>query len=432
MLEQWWGSKMTGAGSITVDTSNHELVSQLIDPKEDADAAIRQALAAVRKHLGMEVAYVSEIVGDQSIFREVDAPGLEALIKPGDSRSLDDVYCLHILEGRLPELIPDTAEDELAKSLPITAAVPIGAHISVPVRLPDGELYGMFCCLGFEANPTLNQRDLQMMRAFAELTAHQIHRKLASERQISEKIHRIKTAIEEDNFAIAYQPIWNIANNRPAGVECLTRFSNTSYAPNEWFQQAAEVGLGTELELSAIGKALLPLRQFPDHAYMAVNLSAATILSEQFQQVFKLLPVDRIVVEITEYASVSNYAAISQAIEPLRQRGLQLAVDDAGSGYAGLQHVVDLRPEIIKLDMNLIRNIHRDPAREALVGALVAFARKTRSQIVAEGVEVAEELATLKKVGVELAQGYHLARPLPLRTALAVFQQEAIPSLRVA
>lgn len=88
--------------------------------QEATSESIALALAAVRKHLGMEVAYLSEFVDGRTVFREVDAPGLESLIKVGDSHSLDDVYCRHILEGRLPELIPDTADFALARSMPVS------------------------------------------------------------------------------------------------------------------------------------------------------------------------------------------------------------------------------------------------------------------------------------------------------------------------
>jgi hypothetical protein len=89
------------------------------------ESLVTRALQAVRAHLGLQVAYVSEFVGDETVFRQVDAPGLEHLIKPGDSRSLDDVYCRHILEGRLPELIPDTANEPYAMAMPITAMAPL-------------------------------------------------------------------------------------------------------------------------------------------------------------------------------------------------------------------------------------------------------------------------------------------------------------------
>ncbi|MDQ3570948.1 MAG: EAL domain-containing protein, partial [Actinomycetota bacterium] len=106
-----------------------------------------------------------------------------------------------------------------------------------------------------------------------------------------------------------------------------------------------------------------------------------------------------------------------------RQRGLRVAVDDAGAGYASFRHILRLRPDIIKLDMALTRDIDRDPARRALAAALITFAENTGSTIVAEGVETAEELHALRQLGVTAAQGYYLGRPTPLSerdTALAM------------
>jgi GAF domain-containing protein len=151
-----------------------------------SNGMVGRALQAIRSHLGMEVAYVSEFVGDRTIFREVDAPGLENIIKVGDSYSLDDVYCRHILEGRLPQLIADTADEPVAMAMPITQATPIGKHMSVPIRLPDGSVYGMFCCVGFKADRSLHQRDLQMMKVFADLAAFEISRDLDATKAVKE------------------------------------------------------------------------------------------------------------------------------------------------------------------------------------------------------------------------------------------------------
>ena len=148
---------------------------------------VKRSLQAIRAHLGMEVAYVSEFVGNRSVFREVDAPGLDAMIKVGDSQSLDDVYCRHILEGRLPQLMADTSTESLAMAMPITHAVPIGKQMSVPIRLPDGNVHGMFCCLGFQADRSLHERDMQMMRAFADLAAFEINSDLELAKAAKEK-----------------------------------------------------------------------------------------------------------------------------------------------------------------------------------------------------------------------------------------------------
>jgi EAL domain-containing protein (putative c-di-GMP-specific phosphodiesterase class I) len=382
-------------------------------------STLKRTLEAVRQHLGMQVAYVSEFTGAQTVFREVDAPGLEALLKVGDSHSLDDVYCRHILEGRLPELIPDTSLEPLAKAMPITAAANIGSHISVPIRLPDGRPYGMFCCIGFAANPSLNARDLQTMRAFADLAGFEINREIAAAEAAGQKRERIGSVIESSQFSMVYQPIWDMGSRQAVGFECLTRFSAVpSRPPNEWFSEAAGVGLGTALELAAIRAALGALESLPQHLHLAMNASVETVMSRQFADFMQGVPPDRIVIEITEHTDVDDYEEVLRALHPLRERGIRLAIDDAGAGYSSLRHILNLRPDYIKLDMDLIRHIDIDPARRALASALIAFGRDTDSTIIAEGVETVSELATLQSLGVEQAQGYFLGRPMPLEGAL--------------
>ena len=399
--------------------------------KEPA-GALKRTLEAVRQHLGMQVAYVSEFVGDRTVFREVDAPGLEALVKVGDSHSLDEVYCRHILEGRLPELIPDTSMEPLAKSMPITAASHIGCHVSVPIRLPDGRPYGMFCCIGFEANPSLNARDLQTMRAFADLAAFEINRDLAVLEAVGEKRERIGDVIDARQFSIVYQPVWDIASGQAVGFECLSRFSALpNRPPNEWFGEAAEVGLGAALELAAIRVALGALASLPDRLHLAMNASAETIMSREFADLMNASPPERVVIEITEHTDVDDYEDLLLALQPLRKRGFRLAIDDAGAGYSSLRHILNLRPDYIKLDIDLIRHIDIDPARRALASALITFARDTGSIIIAEGVETASEFATLRSLGVEQAQGYFLGRPMPLEAAIRSIEPVQPPA-RVA
>jgi EAL domain-containing protein (putative c-di-GMP-specific phosphodiesterase class I) len=390
-----------------------------------SDERIRRALRAVRSHLGLQVAYVSKFAGNESVFREVDAPGLEHLVKPGDSRSLDDVYCRHILAGRLPQLIPDTSAEPLAMSMPITKIASIGAHMSVPILLPDGQPYGMFCCLGFEADNSLNERDLQTMKAFAEIASFEINRELEAERGIREKCTRIHRAIEENELSTVFQPIWDVEAMRPIGFECLARFSATPYrSPDQWFAEAAEVGMGPALELDAIRRALKTILRFPPAIYLGVNVSPAVILGGEFAEVFREAPLERLIVEVTEHSTVDNYDELLAVLRPLRERGLRLAVDDAGAGYSSLRHILNMQPDFIKLDITLTRNIDLDPARKALAQALVGFAKDTGSRIIAEGVERRSELEALRSIGVRTVQGYLLGRPVNLDDALSIFSAD--------
>lgn len=385
---------------------------------------LQRALAAVRTHLGLQVAYISEFEGDDSVFRVVDAPGLQHLLKPGDRRSLDDVYCRHILAGRLPELIPDTAAEPLAMSMPITAAVPIGAHVSVPLRMPDGEVYGMFCCLGPAADPSLNSRDLAMMRTFAELAAHEIaderRRNIARESAVA----RIEAAIAVGRTCV-YQPIWNLRERRPIGFEALARFdAQPLRGPDQWFAEAASVGLGPDLELAAIETALAGLSSLPPPHYLALNSSPATVGDPRLVGILAELPLDRLVLEITEHDAIADVGAINGALAPLRARGLRLAVDDAGAGYSGLQQILGLKPDLIKLDRTLIQDIHRDPAKRSLAVALASFASATGSQLIAEGVETEAEMEMLRAAGVDNIQGYLLGRPMPLSEAAGLVSDQ--------
>lgn len=388
--------------------------------KHSIEEFLQRALAAVRVHLGLQVAYISEFEDNDAVFRVVDAPGLEHLAKPGDRHSLDDVYCRHILAGRLPELIPDTAAEPVAMALPITAAVPIGAHVSVPLRMPDGAVYGMFCCLGPASDPSLNARDLATMRTFAELAAFEIAEEREQRSVRDTATARIDAAIAAGRSCV-YQPIWNLSDRRPIGFEALARFTAEPLrSPDRWFAEAAAVGLGSDLELAAIQTAIEGLASLPAPLYLALNASPATVVDPRLAMLLERLPLERLVLEITEHDAIADVEAINAAIAPLRARKMRLAVDDAGAGYSGLQQILTLKPDLIKLDRALIQDIHRDPAKRSLAVALASFARATDSHIIAEGVETQPELDMLRTAGIDNIQGYLLGRPLPLAEAVTL------------
>jgi EAL domain-containing protein (putative c-di-GMP-specific phosphodiesterase class I) len=401
-----------------------DLLTKLGAPTPSSAATLaHRSLEAVRRHLGMDVAYLSEFVGEDTVFREVDAPGLEALIKVGDSLPLEQVYCRHILAGRLPELIPDTSADPFATALPITAQVPIGAHVSIPIRRADGEIYGMFCCLSATPRPTLNERDLHIVRAFAGMVAEEMHREHAVQEALDRKTALVRQALEPGAFSIHLQPICALVGGQPLGFEALSRFVlEPPRKPDAWFADAADCGLGIELECAAIEAALLVYERLPACFTLSVNASPETVSSGALARLLENRVIDRLTLEVTEHAAV-NYEALNSELAPLRARGLKLAIDDAGAGFAGLQHILQLQPDIIKLDMTLIQTIDVDPARRALAGAMQMFARQTGAVLIAEGVESQAELSTLAQLSFMRAQGYLLGKPQPWQEVLSAEMQ---------
>ncbi|HWI04340.1 MAG TPA: EAL domain-containing protein, partial [Acidimicrobiales bacterium] len=125
-------------------------------------------------------------------------------------------------------------------------------------------------------------------------------------------------------------------------------------------------------------------------------------------------PGNRIVLELTEHTRVGDYGALIEGLVRSRSEGVRIAADDTGAGYSGLHHLLRLRPNVVKLDIGLTRNIDEDPVRRALASALVAFAAEIDAVLVAEGVESVGELRSLRALGIPAAQGYRLGRPGPM------------------
>ncbi len=387
-------------------------------------------LEAVREHMGMEIAYISQFVSTSAretvVFRGVDAPGFEKLLAVGDCKARDDTYCHHVLDGNLPGLMTDTALYPRAQSLLVTHSMPIRAYIGVPIYLQDGSVYGMLCCSSPHAAPTLTSRDTQVMKVFADMAAQQLNHDLSIEKDLSEVSARIERVIKRDEFKFAYQPILTLAPLRLQGVEALCRFAPEPYrSPDQWFGEAARVGLGVELELAALRMALRAFGAIPANLFMSVNVSPETALNGAFIQQFRDCPKSRLVLEITEHTKVDDYGALLAALAPLRAEGVRLSIDDAGAGFASLKHILNLNPDIVKLDKALTKAIDMDPARRALATALVYFAKETQSQIIAEGVETESELATLRGLGIAMAQGYLLGRPADLASNKLVCEMAA-------
>jgi EAL domain-containing protein (putative c-di-GMP-specific phosphodiesterase class I) len=390
-------------------------------PSGQPELHVQKVLEIVRAHLGLEIGFVSEFVDGRRVFRHIDAAAERAApIAVGGSDPLEDSYCQRVVDGRLPALIHDACALPAALELPVTKALGVGAHVSVPLTLPDGRLYGTFCCFSFVPDASLNERDLRMVQAFAAITADLIHVELEIRRRQEEKRARIEQALVRRLFHIVYQPIFRLRDDALAGFEALTRFdASPQRPPDAWFNEAAEVDMAPALELAAIAAACEALPLLPREAYLTLNLSPIAIQSPDFPALFATLPLDRVILEVTEHAVVQSYEALSAALRPLRQQGLRVAVDDAGAGHASFRHVLDLRPDIIKLDMSITRDIAEDPSRHALATALTTFAHAMNVEIIAEGVETPAELHALRGIGVTKVQGYLLGRPLSLAEAAA-------------
>lgn len=233
-------------------------------------------------------------------------------------------------------------------------------------------------------------------------------------------VQRVEGILAAGGPAMVFQPILDLRNGRLAGCEALARFPNGPHAgPEGWFADAAEVGLHTELECAAVAQACRHLDALPPGSYLSVNMSPASAIATGMCSALPEVDLSRIVLELTEHTRIEDYEEVRAAFRDLRAAGMRLAIDDAGAGFASLQHVLRLQPDIIKLDRALVSNIDEDPARRALAAALVGFAQEIDASITAEGIETAAELAAVRDLGVSFGQGFHLGRPVRLAEVTA-------------
>lgn len=392
-----------------------EIIPAALVPAGQAPVSLNQILRAVRTHLGMEVGFISEFVNGRRVFRQVETAEGKECIEVGGSDALEDSYCYWIAEGKLPQLIRDPAEHPFTGNFACTKSLPVGAHLSVPIRLRDGRVYGTFCCFSTYPDASLTERDLTVMEAFGQIAAEQIQQVIDNGRARETKLARIDAILKTRGVQMVFQPAVRLDAPRVVFVEALARFYSKPYqSPDRWFATAAEVGLGSDLELLAVEAALEALRELPERTSLSINVSPDTIMSRNFAAVLSGAPLHRIILEITEHETVTRYSTLNRVLGPLRKRGLRVAVDDMGAGYASLRHILRIRPDVIKLDVSLSRGIDKDRDQRALASALIAFARETGSELVAEGVETEEELDTLRSLGVNIVQGFLLGRPQPL------------------
>ena len=242
--------------------------------------------------------------------------------------------------------------------------------------------------------------------------ASQLQREELESEERRQRTDRVLRLLRGAQVPIVFQPIVDLRTGDIVGAEALARFDATGdQAPECWLEEAEQLGLRADLEIAALRAALREVDHLPKGVFLSVNTSPAVAVVPRFLQALAEPGAKRLVLEITEHAPVEDYDALNGTLRTLRARGIRLAIDDAGAGFASFRHIVRLAPDFIKLDMTLTRDIDADPARRALATAMVSFALEIGATMIAEGIETEEEFRTLRSLGIGLGQGYFLGVP---------------------
>ncbi|TFV51551.1 EAL domain-containing protein [Blastococcus sp. TF02A_35] len=226
---------------------------------------------------------------------------------------------------------------------------------------------------------------------------------------------------DPDEPTLVFQPIVDLRRGVVAGYEALSRFAGPPTAsPDAWFAAADRLGLAAQLEARVVTAAIAARDRLPAGCFLTVNVSPHLMHQPELADVLTAAPdLSRLVLELTEHVQIDDHARLNALLDQLRAVGATVALDDAGSGYSGLQQLALVRPELVKIDRALVDHADRDEVKLALAELLGSYAGRLDAALIAEGIERPEELEAFIRMGVPLGQGWLFGRPTPTWTTLA-------------
>jgi EAL domain-containing protein (putative c-di-GMP-specific phosphodiesterase class I) len=373
------------------------------------------ALAAVEYEYGAD-AYeevrqrVFKLLGEQR-GKDYRAEDLVTLDEPRGLRFM------LFLEPKRRRGLPFTSGDlrairtRLLGSLAPSMARSAFPYFQTPPRVEVGQSLALH-------NPLVHPERI-LKRALADALEMANHERNADRFQVRDRLQDI---IIRARIMTAYQPILLIKNRTILGYEALSRGARGTglETADDLFGAATEHGLLTELDRLCRMRALLSSNRVPSNAKIFVNTLPGTIRDPQFRgkplidflDKAQVAP-DRIVIEITEKLVIENYSLFRETMAYFTDLGMSFAVDDVGAGYSGLESIARLKPKFLKIDINLVRDVHESLVNREMVKAILSMGRGIGATVIAEGIHTADEARALAEMGVDYGQGFYLARPEP-------------------
>ncbi|MGP4054898.1 EAL domain-containing protein [Mycobacterium sp. 4D054] len=374
---------------------------------------VRTLLGVLRQRLGLDTAWLSVFHDGMQVIEVLDGDADTLGVSPGQRSHLSESYCVRVIDGRLPAVIPDTTANQITAALPITHETGLRAYVGVPVLGQDGVTVGMVCVVSEKPKPYLADEDLHIVQQVADLIGTLIETPARCQDPTADQRKAIRRVVAERDFEVVFQSIHDAGTGKVVGVEALARFPCEPFRPDKFFEQAALLGLDIELETAIVSRVLSLIPQLPDDVFVSMNISPAAALAAPWSELLDDVDPSRIVLEITEHDAVPNYGALDDALDTCRARGMRVAVDDVGAGFASFSHVLELAPEFVKIDQSITRHMDTDDARRRLAQAIAQFASQIGATVIAEGVESQGELDAVVASGISWAQGFCLSRPKP-------------------
>lgn len=282
---------------------------------------------------------------------------------------------------------------------------------------------------GTDAETLVRHADIAMYnvkqngRGFAQIYSPDVGRDAEARARLVADVRR---AVAEEQIEPYFQPIVDIRTGAVSSFEVLARWTHPQFgpiAPDRFLPIIEQAGMMSQFSIYMLRRSCLAAAQWPAHIPVAVNISADEVCDPALPlRILAVLcesdfPAERLSIEITEQALVKDFSRAKKVVSALRGVGIKVLLDDFGTGYSGLGYLRELEFDCLKIDRSFVASVARQPESEKIVDAIQILARSLNIRTVAEGVEDAETLAILARMGCDLGQGYFFARPMPQEEA---------------
>lgn len=383
-----------------------------LDGESSDEAVLQDILTALRVALNFPAVYFVRYDGAKAQIVDVSGHSGAFGLDPGPCQKDAEVYFQMLRDSEVPSVIENTMTEPMAQHVPWLRRSRIGAISSCLIQTASGSVLGAICA--FTAAPKrIHSRDKKTMAMLAKIASNLITNEASAMTQLSALRRRIRNVISDSRVNIHLQPIVDLLTTETRGYEALSRFEHEddTLTPRIWFDDARRVGMQPLLECAAMAEAIELLRFLPNDTYLSVNASPETVRIGAVADILQDGPPDRMVLDLTEHADAEQLDGLHDALKELKSMNVQIALDNFGAGDLQLPSVEKLEPDILKLDISLVKSINRSSVSQAMTRSIVSFANDIDAALIAVGIEHESERAKLAELGVRFGQGFLLARP---------------------
>ncbi|PAD23774.1 diguanylate cyclase [Niallia circulans] len=377
---------------IVIDISNLHRIKQQLEAKD-----FRQYIRLLKKLFGktIQLKASNEIIA----IHDYNPNGLTMFMKWEQGSE-----CLPVIDGLIKDIIHNVENDFRE----------IG---SIPPEFHTGYMF-------IENKYTYLSDAIQTAYEFALAMAHK-----RTDPEFNKLVYTLSNIVAKKSIRLFAQPIMDVETNKIHACEMLTRGPEGTPLENplQLFSLARQTKFLYDLEMIVLDKAFEQIQQTKWRHNIFINFTPITIGSQRFIKDiksvirrYKGVSPKKITIEITERDSFEGLEHFAKNLKVLRMLGFLIAVDDTGAGYASLNSISEIMPDIIKIDRSVIQNIDKNSVKESMLQGLLLIAKEVGSVVVAEGIENAEEASVLSKNKVDLAQGYFYAKPTSLSNHLQI------------